>query len=451
MLRTGFVRHGLVVWRALWICALVLAVSRCASALALLLVLPLLFCLLGDTADMYFSPTMALISQTIPKMRPRFAGVTFVAMGNGAPDLSANISAIRNGQIQLSAGAFTGAAMFVQCIVASERHAPAVLALAPQVIRISGGVRCQGATLRDLVSYTACISAVALAFHSGHVTRWFVAGTALAYAAYATWVFLGDEWHSRGRPALQPALHWMDLRSLLRRRAAPQPGPTGIEAEYTATLLPWAEVDESEFDSELPQPPSSRIEQGGDSSRAGGRASWEQQPAGGPPARGSREVPLGPGNSGQGRLLGARSYQEAVWADLAFDPPDVIRQQLTRGGSAGQSAGGAGYAAPRLVSSSSAQQPAGSEGRAGDGVQRVVALGPVLPRLVTPFSGAAEPQGLGQQPAGHDREGRQEDVEAAAAAAAGAADGQGSMASRSQTGPGKGGATSPPLLLDASE
>lgn len=35
--------------------------------------------------------------------------VTFVAMGNGAPDLSANISAIRNGSVQLSAGALTGA------------------------------------------------------------------------------------------------------------------------------------------------------------------------------------------------------------------------------------------------------------------------------------------------------------------------------------------------------
>jgi hypothetical protein len=46
--------------------------------------------------------------------------VTFVAIGNGAPDLSANISAIRSGQVALSAGAFTGAAMFVQCVVASE-------------------------------------------------------------------------------------------------------------------------------------------------------------------------------------------------------------------------------------------------------------------------------------------------------------------------------------------
>lgn len=34
--------------------------------------------------------------------------VTFVAIGNGAPDLSANISAIRNGQVLLSAGALTG-------------------------------------------------------------------------------------------------------------------------------------------------------------------------------------------------------------------------------------------------------------------------------------------------------------------------------------------------------
>lgn len=42
------------------------------------------------------------------------AAVTFVALGNGAPDLSANIAAISAGEVVLSAGAFTGAAMFVQ-------------------------------------------------------------------------------------------------------------------------------------------------------------------------------------------------------------------------------------------------------------------------------------------------------------------------------------------------
>ncbi len=36
--------------------------------------LPLFFCALGDTAEFYFSPIMSLVSQSIPKMRPRFAG-----------------------------------------------------------------------------------------------------------------------------------------------------------------------------------------------------------------------------------------------------------------------------------------------------------------------------------------------------------------------------------------
>lgn len=57
-----------------------------------------------------------------PPIKPPLArpAVTFVALGNGAPDLSANISAIKSGGIQLSAGGITGAAMFVQCIVAAE-------------------------------------------------------------------------------------------------------------------------------------------------------------------------------------------------------------------------------------------------------------------------------------------------------------------------------------------
>ncbi|KAF5827358.1 hypothetical protein DUNSADRAFT_790 [Dunaliella salina] len=170
-------------------------------------VLPLLFSLLGSTAELYFSPTMSLVSQTIPKMRPRFAGVTFVAMGNGAPDLSANISAIRSGQVALSAGAFTGAAMFVQCVVASE------------VIRISKGVTCKGAVLRDVGTYAVSIMGVGLCLYSGVITHWFVVCAVLVYVAYASWVFAGDEWHAAGRPNLQPdRAAWEDLRAMLLQR-----------------------------------------------------------------------------------------------------------------------------------------------------------------------------------------------------------------------------------------
>ena len=62
-------------------------------------------------------------------LAPSACAVTFVALGNGAPDLSANIAAIQSGQVLLSAGGITGAAMFVQCIVAAEvRRAAAAAA-----------------------------------------------------------------------------------------------------------------------------------------------------------------------------------------------------------------------------------------------------------------------------------------------------------------------------------
>jgi hypothetical protein len=39
-----------------------------------------------------------------------------------------------------------------------------------QVIRISEGVQCRGATLRDLGSYAVCITAITFALHSGYVS-----------------------------------------------------------------------------------------------------------------------------------------------------------------------------------------------------------------------------------------------------------------------------------------
>ena len=48
---------------------------------------------------------------------PRFAGVTFLALASGAPDVSSTFAAIRGGNYLLSLGALSGAAMFVTCVV----------------------------------------------------------------------------------------------------------------------------------------------------------------------------------------------------------------------------------------------------------------------------------------------------------------------------------------------
>lgn len=108
---------------------------------------------------------MLVPCHTAPSLPPSLClslsgrAVTFVALGNGVPDLSSNIAAISSGQVLLSAGALTGSAMFVQCIVASE-----LLALAGP-----SGIKCGGAMLRDVGVYTMAISSVLITFSLGYV------------------------------------------------------------------------------------------------------------------------------------------------------------------------------------------------------------------------------------------------------------------------------------------
>ena len=55
--------------------------------------LVLLFRMLGSTAEDFFSPSLEMFSIKMG-LPPRFAGVTLLALGNGAADVSATISAI---------------------------------------------------------------------------------------------------------------------------------------------------------------------------------------------------------------------------------------------------------------------------------------------------------------------------------------------------------------------
>eukprot|EP00798_Chlamydomonas_sp_ICE-L_P028391 gene28391-31527_t len=176
-----------------------------ASVVLLLVVLPLLVCLLNDTAELWFAPTMSAISQCTPFMSPRFAGVTLVAIGNGAPDLSSNITALQTGQWSLSSGALTGAAMFVQCIVASE------------VIRIAGGVECNMAMMRDVLVYAISISGIAAFFAYGTITMYFVYFSLGVYLIYAVWVFMDVDTIIPTKMGTKKKFVWSKLRDSLLR------------------------------------------------------------------------------------------------------------------------------------------------------------------------------------------------------------------------------------------
>ena len=56
----------------------------------------LLLYVLSTTADVYFAPAMVQLSSWL-RLRPRVAGVTLLALGNGAPDVFSVLAAYRAG------------------------------------------------------------------------------------------------------------------------------------------------------------------------------------------------------------------------------------------------------------------------------------------------------------------------------------------------------------------
>lgn len=70
--------------------------------------------------------------------------------------------------------------------------------------------------MRDIGFYAVSLAGVTASFASGKLTRWFVALALFLYFVYALWVFLGDEWHERGRP--RPAgISWSQIKAMLSR------------------------------------------------------------------------------------------------------------------------------------------------------------------------------------------------------------------------------------------
>ncbi|KAG7400795.1 sodium/calcium exchanger protein [Phytophthora boehmeriae] len=86
------------------------------SALLLLLWLALLFYFLGSTADGYFSPTLASLSDRL-RVPHDVAGVTFLAFGNGAPDVFSAIAAYSSGVGEAGINELLGGAVFVSTVV----------------------------------------------------------------------------------------------------------------------------------------------------------------------------------------------------------------------------------------------------------------------------------------------------------------------------------------------
>ncbi len=198
------------------------------TLLLLLLSLLLLFRLLSSTTDEFFSPGLEMFSLRLG-LPPRFAGVTLLALGNGAPDVAATMNAMLAGSRSvvtgggggeeeeeetggregygMALGELTGTCMFNICLILgaiviylggdggstdTRKNGDKKQRNDVAVVR---GVPCQGPLLRDIsVLILVCIVSMSY-LKSGVIDHEFVYAMLGIYISYVLVVLGADAYH----------------------------------------------------------------------------------------------------------------------------------------------------------------------------------------------------------------------------------------------------------------
>lgn len=183
-----------------------------------------LFKVMGFTADTYFSTILSQISQDMG-LPPRLAGVTLLALGNGAPDLSSSIAAIESGNIHLAMGSLVGSVMFVGCVVAGR------------LVSLSGGIKCRAAQMRDVLVLCFAVCAVMVIVLFGEITFAVVCMLLGIYVLYVIIVAIADFTKRAG-------VEWAGLLSLFSSSShwEDQGHRTSFMERVKSSLLPQNDV-----------------------------------------------------------------------------------------------------------------------------------------------------------------------------------------------------------------
>ncbi|KIK63129.1 hypothetical protein GYMLUDRAFT_242192 [Collybiopsis luxurians FD-317 M1] len=193
----------------------------------LIIWLVFLFSTLGISASDFFTPNLATIAQLLG-LDEDVAGVTFLAFGNGSPDVFSTFSAMRANSGSLAIGELLGAASFiVSCVVGS------ICIIKPFSVN-------PGPFLRDVGFFAAAVSLLLVILRDGTIHPWEAAMMVILYVTYATTVIVGTWWTKR--------------RQRRREREAI------VRAEYRDDEVPSSTIfeapyrDDSVFENTLPVP-----------------------------------------------------------------------------------------------------------------------------------------------------------------------------------------------------
>lgn len=208
----------------------------------LIMFLIILFRILGSTAEEFFSPGLEMMSLEMG-LPERFAGVTLLALGNGAPDVASTVNAILNDRkygYKMALGELTGSGMVASTVIVGA------------VTFVAHGVSCRGALVRDVVMFIATMIVVYLSFHAGTISKREIHGFVALYLVYVCVVLAADVYHRHV---------FLPRKKLARQLSAEEEGEV-VEQETTALLSDQASRDRRSYsvsDMEEPVKQSSSI------------------------------------------------------------------------------------------------------------------------------------------------------------------------------------------------
>ncbi|KAL1746912.1 Sodium/calcium exchanger protein-domain-containing protein [Schizophyllum fasciatum] len=163
---------------------------RPAAFAALVLWLVFLFSTLGISASDFFTPNLATIAQILG-LDENVAGVTFLAFGNGSPDVFSTFSAMRANSGSLAIGELLGAATFiVSCVVGS------MCIIKP--FRVD-----RGPFLRDVCFFTTAVTLTFCILWDGWIRPWEAGALIVLYLVYVAVVVVGTWWRQRRKRLLE--------------------------------------------------------------------------------------------------------------------------------------------------------------------------------------------------------------------------------------------------------
>ena len=150
----------------------------------LLIWLVFLFSFIGIAASDFFIPNLATIADAFG-LDDNIAGVTFLAFGNGSPDLFSTLSAMRAGSGSLAIGELIGAGSFIVSFVAGSMCIIKSFHVNPVPF------------LRDVGFFSLSMVVLFLILWDGLIMAWEAALLAGLYVSYVTVVIISTWWDER--------------------------------------------------------------------------------------------------------------------------------------------------------------------------------------------------------------------------------------------------------------